>query len=104
MERKGAGMTGMLPITEQLEECTSDAERAKWLLNVPAFIFYRDQTNICRLLRAARFMRGVELVDAELALLLAVRGNDGEPPADIYAIVNAMRAFMRMLVRKGGLV
>lgn len=96
-------MTGMLPITEQLQECSSDAERAKWLLSVPAFIFYRDQVNIYRLLRAARFMRGVELVDLEISGLLSTRDLDGRIPVEIAQLIEASRGFLKSLVKKGGL-
>lgn len=96
-------MTGMLPITELLEECTTDAERAKWLLTVPVFIFYRDQTNIYRVLRAARFYRGEELVDLEISGLLSKRDADGEIPADLKNLITTARGFLKSLVRKGGL-
>jgi hypothetical protein len=97
-------MTGMLPITEQLQECSNDAERAKWLLSVPAFIFYRDQTNIYRVLRAARFMRGVELVDLEISGLLSARDLDGKIPGEIEQMIITARGFLKLLVKKGGLV
>ncbi|WHA40933.1 hypothetical protein [Agrobacterium larrymoorei] len=96
-------MTGMLPIIEILEDCESDAERARWLLQVPSFVFYRNHTDICRVLRNAGFLKGVDLADLEFSLLVAKRGPDGEPPATAVTVVNAMRAFMRSLVRKGGL-
>lgn len=97
-------MTGMLPIIELLEDCETDAKRAQWLLQVPSFVFYRSQMDICRVLRAAGFLKGVELLDLELSMLVARRGPDGQPPAELCSTVNAMRAFMRTLVRKGGLV
>ena len=97
-------MTGMLPITEILDDCETDARRAQWLLSVPSFVFYRDQCAIRRVLRVAGFLKGVELLDAELALMLSTRDVNGEPPAIASATVSAMRSFMRTLVRKGGLV
>lgn len=96
-------MTGMLPIIEVLEDCETDAKRAQWLLHVPSFVFYRSQVDIRRVLRAAGFIKGVELLDLELSLLLSTRDSDGQPPAQIAMTVNAMRGFMRSLVRKGGL-
>lgn len=96
-------MTGMLPIIELLEDCDTDAKRAQWLLQVPSFVFYRSLTDIRRVLRAAGFLKGVELLEMEFTLLVATRGADGQPPAEVITNVNAMRGFMRTLVRKGGL-
>ncbi|WP_313613430.1 hypothetical protein [Agrobacterium sp.] len=96
-------MTGMLPVTEQLQECSNDAERAKWLLSVPTFIFYRDQDNIYRLLRSVRFMRGIELVSLELSGMLSTRDIDGRIPAEIAQAIDASRGFLKSLVKKGGL-
>lgn len=96
-------MTGMLPITELLDECRTDAERAQWLLNVPQFILYRDQTAIYRILRASRFFRGEELVDLEISGLLSKRNVDGEIPDDLARLIKAARGFLKSIVRKGGL-
>lgn len=101
---KGAGMTGMLPITELLDECRTDAERAQWLLNVPQFILYRDQMAIYRVLRAARFYRGAELVDLEISGLLSKRDMDGKIPEDLAVLIDLSRRFLKSLARKGGLV
>lgn len=95
-------MTGILPVVEQLEECRSDAERARWLLSIPTSIFYREQTNIYRLLRAARFALGEKLVDIEISALLSVRDRYGRLPAEMDEMVDSMRNCMETLARKGG--
>ena len=95
-------MTGILPVVELLEECRSDAERARWLLSIPTFIFYREQTNIYRLLRAARFGLGEKLVDIEISALLSVRDRYGRLPAEMDEMVDSMRNCMETLARKGG--
>lgn len=102
MERKGPGMTGILPVVEQLEECRTDAERARWLLSVPTFIFYREQTNIFRVLRASRFGLGEQLVDIEISSLLSVRDRFGRLPAELDQMVSAARNAVAVLARKGG--
>ncbi len=95
-------MTGILPVVEQLEECRTDAERARWLLSIPTFIFYREQTNIYRLLRTARFALGERLVDIEISALLSVRDCYGRLPAEMDEMVDSMRNCMETLARKGG--
>lgn len=95
-------MTGISPIIEQLEDCRSDAERARWLLNVPTFIFYREQLAIGRALRAAGFKHGEQLLDMEISALLSVRDRAGRLPADVDISLVAARAFMETLARKGG--
>ena len=99
---KGPVMTGMSPVIEQLQDCRTDAERARWLLNIPVFTFYREQTAIYRVLRNARFARGEQLVDLEISALLTVRDRFGRLPADVEDLLNAARTFMETLARKGG--
>ncbi len=95
-------MTGISPIIEQLQDCSTDAERARWLLNVPTFIIYRDQLTIYRALRNAGFAHGEQLVDIEISALLTVRDGGGHLPADIGVMLGAARSFMASLARKGG--
>lgn len=99
---KGPGMTGISPVIEQLQDCRTDAERARWLLNIPTFTFYREQTAIYRALRKAGFIRGEQLVDLEISALLSVRDHFGRLPADFEDLLNAARTFMETLARKGG--
>ena len=94
----------MLPVVEQLQDCQTDAERARWLLSVPVMVLYRDQTDIYRVLRAARFMRGQRLMNAEISALLAVRNSYGRIPVETEAMVCAERAFLEVIARKGGAV
>lgn len=95
-------MTGMLPVVEQLQDCETDAERARWLLSVPVVVLYREQTTIFRVLRSARFARGERLMNAEISALLATRNSYGRIPVEMEAMVCAERAFLEVLARKGG--
>lgn len=95
-------MTGISPVIEELQDCTNDAERARWLLRIPVVMLYREQTAIYRTLRAARFSRGEELVDIEISALLSVRDRFGRLPAETDAVVSAARSFMEALACKGG--
>ncbi|QSZ57234.1 hypothetical protein [Rhizobium sp. ZX09] len=95
-------MTGMSPVIEQLQDCRTDAERARWLLNIPTFIFYREQTAIYRVLRQVGFVRGTQLVDLEISALVTVRDRFGRLPTDVQDMLNGARTFMETLARKGG--
>jgi hypothetical protein len=94
-------MTGMSPVIEQLQDCRTDAERARWLLNIPVFIFYREQTAIYRALRKARFALGERLVDIEISALLSTRDRYGRLPADMDELVGAARTGLAALARNG---
>ncbi|HZG29934.1 MAG TPA: hypothetical protein VE079_15880 [Ensifer sp.] len=96
-------MTGMLPVVEQLLDCESDAERARWLLTVPLIVLYRDQVAIRKALRAASFEDGVRLLDAEIAGLTAVRRRNGLIPATTDLAAKIERTAMMGIVMSAAL-
>ncbi len=95
-------MTGMLPVVEQLLDCETDSERARWLLTVPLIVLYRDQVAIRQALRAARFEDGERLLDAEIAELTAVRNHFGIVPYVTSTATALVRARASHCARQGG--
>ena len=95
-------MTILLPIVEELADCQTDAQRADWLLRAPAGVIYRDSSAIRRILMEARFTLGVQALDVEFAAINATRLPDGGLPQTVVLGIQAVRAFLRDIVRKGG--
>jgi hypothetical protein len=95
-------MSALLPIVEELADCETDAQRADWLLRVPAGVICRDSSAIRRILMEARFTLGVQAFDLEFAALNATRLADGGLPQTVVLGVQAVRSFLREIVRKGG--
>ncbi len=95
-------MTALLPIVEELADCQTDAQRADWLLRVPAGVICRDSSSIRRILMETRFTTGVHAFDVEYAAINATRLPDGGLPQTVALSVQAVRAFLRDIVRKGG--
>jgi hypothetical protein len=95
-------MSAFLPIVEELADCETDAQRADWLLRVPAGVICRDSSAIRRILMEARFTLGVQAFDLEFAALNATRLADGGLPQTVVLGVQAVRSFLREIVRKGG--
>lgn len=93
-------MTGMLPVVEQLLDCETDAERARWLLTVPLIVLYRDQVAIRQALRAARFTYGEVVLDAEVAALSAVRSDFGFADGPIRDSAEKQRRKLAYYVRQ----
>ncbi|NTG74495.1 hypothetical protein G6M02_14305 [Agrobacterium rhizogenes] len=96
-------MSGLLPIVELLADCKTDAERAQWLLSVPQGVIYRDHVAIRAVLRKAQFALGVECLELEFAAINATRSPHGELPHAVVLGLQAVRSFLRDVVRKGGL-
>jgi len=95
-------MNALLPIVEELADCETDAQRADWLLRVPAGVICRDSSAIRRILMEARFTLGVQAFDLEFAALNATRLADGGLPQTVVLGVQAVRSFLREIARKGG--
>ena len=95
-------MNALLPIVEELADCETDAQRADWLLRVPASIISRDCSTIRRILMEARFAFGLQAFEVEYAAIHATRlANGGLPPLLLRGL-RATRARLRKIVRKGG--
>ncbi|MBB5576366.1 MULTISPECIES: hypothetical protein [Rhizobium] len=95
-------MSQLLPIVEELADCETDAERAAWLLRVPAGVIFRDCAAIRRVLTEAHFRLGVDALDVEFAAINATRLPDGGLPQTVVLGLHAVRSFLRDIVRKGG--
>jgi len=95
-------MNALLPIVEELADCETDAQRADWLLRVPAGVICRDSSAIRLILVEARFTLGVQAFDLEFAAINATRLADGGLPQTVVLGVQAVRSFLREIVRKGG--
>lgn len=74
-------------LAPDLDDCTSDAERARWLLTAPIDHLIRDQNFIRFVLRAAQFRHGLAYLDAELSHLREPRRDDGWPIQSIAIAV-----------------
>lgn len=78
MERKGPGMTGISPVVEELQDCTNDAERARWLLKIPVVMLYREQTAIYPFAQAANSQSIILLTSEGGMPMTAPRPNKSE--------------------------
>lgn len=65
-------------MTFTLHDCTTDAERAQWLLSCPLRTLLLDQHEIITELRRRGFPAGVDYVEFELRLMRSPRGPDGD--------------------------
>lgn len=90
-------MMQMLPLVEILADCTTDADRAEWLLKVPDGIVLRDFESIRNLLLTARFRHGADFLGMRLAALQATRNVAGELPDDVRAALEMARSAMRAI-------
>jgi hypothetical protein len=61
-----------------LDECITDAERARWLLTSSIDCLVREQSFIRLVLRGTQFREGLSYLDAELEHHRAPRRDDGE--------------------------
>jgi hypothetical protein len=95
-------MSTLLPIVEELADCETDAQRADWLLRVPASVICRDSSAIRRILMEARFTFGVQAFEVEYSALHATRLAEGALPQTVILSVIAIRSLLREIVRKGG--
>lgn len=83
----------LLPIVECLQGAADDQARARWLLIAPTSIFLYEEQHVRRILRAAGFIQGVEALDIELAVLLAVRDPmTGDVPANLRELRDQSRS------------
>jgi hypothetical protein len=73
---------------DDIDDCTTDAERAHWLLTASIDHLIRDQNFIRFVLRAAQFHQGLAYLDAEFSHLREPRREDGWP-VQILAIAVA---------------
>lgn len=62
-----------------IDNCTTDAERARWLLTASIDHLIRDQNFIRMVLRGTHFHDGLTYLDAELSHLREPRRADGWP-------------------------
>jgi hypothetical protein len=70
------------------DECTTDAERARWLLTAAPATLVREESFIRLVLRSVQFRAGLDYLDAELDLHRSPRREDGET-IDIISISSA---------------
>lgn len=95
-------MSDMLPIVEELADCTSHAERVAWLLRAPPFVFHRDHMVLRRILQDRRHQAGVAYVEAKLAEQTRVRMADGSIAITILAAVYAAETDLKISARQEG--
>ncbi|MBX4944619.1 hypothetical protein [Rhizobium binae] len=62
---------------EDIDECTDDAARARWLLTASIDCLVREQNFIRLVLRQTGFLAGLDYLDAELDHFRAPRRDDG---------------------------
>lgn len=70
-------MSDVLPLIRALEACTTDAERALWLLTADLEIFVLCELSIRQALRQAGFLEGVDYLEKEVSALRRARRPDG---------------------------
>lgn len=81
-------MSGLLLLRPDIDECTTDAERARWLLTASIDCLVRERSFIQLVLRQTGFLPGLEYLDAELEHFRAPRRDDGST-VDLISIAVA---------------
>ena len=75
-------------LRQDIDECATDAERARWLLTASPDCLVRDQSFIRIVLRQTGFLAGIEYLEAELTNFRAPRTDEGET-VDLITIKTA---------------
>jgi len=84
----------MLPILRQLHDADGDRARADTLLRMPDSVMLKYHDVIDAACRRAGFETGSKFLAVRVSLLLAVRGGDGQPRADLAALADQFRIAM----------
>ena len=95
-------MTDKLPIIEELAACTTNAERADWLLRAPPYVFHRDHMTLRRILQERRHSAGVAYVEAKLAEQMRTRMADGSIAITIRTSVHIAETDLKISARQEG--
>lgn len=95
-------MKGPLPIVEELDGMTTNAERAAWLKACPLGYFVSDYDAIRLALLRARFFAGISYLDRERVALYARRNADGGLPERAMMAMHLARIDLTIAVRDGG--
>lgn len=70
-------MSNLVPIIEELENCRSDAERARWLLRCPSGYLGKYEMTIRNRLMIAGFTAGLDALETERIAIWMPRKPDG---------------------------
>lgn len=92
-------MSHLLPLVEELADCTGDAARADWLLRVSDGVVMRDFDSIRVILQKAQFRAGVAFLRLRYSVLHATRNACGELPVPIAAEILRHRRDMIAVAR-----
>lgn len=95
-------MTDMLPIIEELADCTTNAQRVDWLLRAPPYVFHRDHMTLRRILQERRHQAGVAYVEAKLAEQTRTRMADGSIAITIRTSVHIAETDLKISARQEG--
>lgn len=95
-------MSDMLPILEELADCTTNAQRVEWLLCAPPYIFHREHMKLRRILRECHHQAGLAYVEAKFAEQTGTRMADGSIAITIRTAVHVAEIDLKISARKGG--
>lgn len=95
-------MSELLPIVEELADCTTHEQRRAWLLAVPPSVLYRAEFAIRAVLREAGFRSGIAYLEAELSVSRSVRLEDGSLPQTRVVACNIAKIDMAIEARTSG--
>ena len=70
-------MSNLVPIIEELENCHSDAERARWLLQCPPGYLGKYEMTIRNRLMSRGFREGLDALEIERLVIWQPRNADG---------------------------
>lgn len=84
-------MSGLLPIVDELADCQTHAERARWLLACPLDLLYSHGLQIRTTVRNAGFPAGAAYIEAEMIGLKAVRDGRGNHKPKIQDMLQRAR-------------
>lgn len=86
-------MSNLLPAIEELSDCQTHYDRAKWLLECPLSILLTYSTTIRNRLHLAGFQAGLEYLEAEISCSRAMRRNG------MAVVDNPLRCDMQALAK-----
>jgi hypothetical protein len=94
-------MSNLVPIIEELENCRTAAERARWLLQCPSGYLGKYEMTIRNRLRIAGFVAGVDALETERLVIWMPRKPDGGLSDKAAEMLSQSRQIL-VIIAEGG--
>lgn len=89
-----------LPLIDLLADCSSDRDRALWLLSVPYGVLFVGRKVIKEQLAASGFTAGLDYLSAVTAYLHEVRGEAGHGSEHIAKLLHLHASELRVIASR----